>query len=156
LSRELWSAHSASRFAVSMRGHELEGECERMGVLIANGVEALDVTLVGGDPVDVLRLGLEPGLTVLYGANGSGKSTVLDGIRAALRGVRIGSGEAWVRCRSVPAYSGFDSTLLTAIALAVRVRAGGDSSPELPEPPEDPEDQWQNAVLSLTYGADLG
>ena len=51
-------------------------------------VELLGVTLEGPAPVGRVHLKLSGGLSVLYGLNGSGKTTILEGVRSALSGMQ--------------------------------------------------------------------
>jgi predicted ATPase len=102
-----------------------------VGLFIADGIEALDVTLFGGPPVDAVRVDLQHGLTVLYGANGAGKTTVLDGVASAFTGVRRPhGGEAYLRCRLVRHHSLYDMTMLLGIAELARRAAMADTPTE--------------------------
>jgi hypothetical protein len=91
-----------------------------VGVIFSGGLEVLDVTLVGGAPIGHLRHGLEEGLSVLYGSNGAGKSKVLAGISSALTGVRRPDGDASMRCRVISQWSGYETSLVTDVALLTR------------------------------------
>jgi predicted ATPase len=62
------------------------------------GVEACGVVIRDMPPIGSLWLNLQPGLTVFYGVNGVGKSTVLAGIAAALQGIKPGDGRVELHC----------------------------------------------------------
>ena len=126
-----------------------------MGLFVADGIEAIDVTLFGGPPVGVLRVELQAGLTVLYGENGAGKSRVLDGIAAALTGVaRSSGGSAVLRCRLANYWSEYDTTLVVRLARFLRVAASAIRA-DMSGPPdpgwvdEDEDPAWENAAQEL-------
>lgn len=55
--------------------------------LKGQGFELIGISLFGPEPVDAVHLDLSEGLSVLYGLNGSGKSTILKEAEAILRGI---------------------------------------------------------------------
>lgn len=55
--------------------------------LKGQGFELIGISLFGPKPVDAVHLDLSEGLSVLYGLNGSGKSTILKEAEAVLRGI---------------------------------------------------------------------
>jgi hypothetical protein len=116
-------------------------------MLIANGIEAADVTLVGGSPIGLVTFPVEGGFTALYGENGAGKTRVLNGIVAALTGVRLPGTEAHLRVLLAKYDTSYNSTLLVRIAdLARSVVVAGDAANE----PDNPE--WtdhRDALLSV-------
>lgn len=129
-----------------------------MGLLIANGVEALNVTLTGGEPVRYVRVGLEQGLTVLYGRNGAGKTTVLDGISSALTGVRRSSGNArlHVRFSEENLFYGADSLMLARIAAGASARAGDTRAFDPESKSESARDEWDEALRQLIQWSSEG
>jgi energy-coupling factor transporter ATP-binding protein EcfA2 len=61
---------------------------ERENVALkGQGFELIGISLFGPKPVDAVHLDLSEGLSVLYGLNGSGKSTILKEAEAVLRGI---------------------------------------------------------------------
>lgn len=58
--------------------------------LAGHGFELLGLSLFGPKPLEAVHLDLADGLSVLYGLNGSGKSTILREAEAVLRGVAPG------------------------------------------------------------------
>lgn len=93
---------------------------------IASGLQAVAVVLSGGDPISYLHISLQNGVTLLYGANGAGKTTILDGIDAAFNGIARRSGEARLVCRPSVNRSGWDDQLITD--LVHLAASGGDAS----------------------------
>lgn len=58
--------------------------------LAGHGFDLIGVSLFGPEPLEAVHLDLGDGLSVLYGLNGSGKTTILREAEAVLRGVGIG------------------------------------------------------------------
>ncbi|MGW6174102.1 hypothetical protein ACWF5H_11470 [Arthrobacter sp. NPDC055138] len=56
-------------------------------VLAGHGFELVGVSIFGPEPLDAVHLNLDEGLSVLYGLNGSGKTTVLSEVEAVLAGI---------------------------------------------------------------------
>jgi hypothetical protein len=101
-----------------------------MGLVIAQGIEALDVTVFGLPSIGSFRVPLNHGLTVLYGENGAGKTTVLEHIASALTGVKSARGaDVRLRCRLSQDFIGpepSDPRLLGLLGALVRqARPGG-------------------------------
>lgn len=61
--------------------------------------EILGVSLIGPPPLGAVHLRWQQTLTVLYGLNGAGKSTILNGIRDALTGSRTSQGYSYLHIR---------------------------------------------------------
>lgn len=61
--------------------------------------EILGFSVIDSGPVGAVHLPYHPGLTVLYGQNGAGKSYVLRGVTSALSGIRPEAGRAFAHVR---------------------------------------------------------
>lgn len=82
------------------------------GVLVGEGLRADGVLIQGPAPVGDLWIPLTGGLTVLYGRNGAGKTTVLRAVESALRGVALPGCRASVHLSMDDEIGGFDDRLL--------------------------------------------
>ncbi len=54
------------------------------------------MSVVGGPPIGTVHLTLNPGLVVLYGKNGAGKTRLLRAVESGLRGEVPGDSTVWV------------------------------------------------------------
>lgn len=80
------------------------------------GIRADGVLAIGPAPIGTLWIPLHEGLTVLYGANGAGKSTVLNLVSSALGGLIIPRVSLSVHVSADPAgITGAKSRLLNAL-----------------------------------------
>ena len=87
------------------------------------GVDAYGVLISDMPPIGSLWLDLRPGLTVFYGLNGVGKSTVLSAIEAAFTGVQPRTGRVELHCVAFAGDDPDDYTLGGAIRDRLRVLA---------------------------------
>lgn len=74
----------------------------------ASDYDVLGFSLFGPAPIGVVHLKWSPGLTVLYGDNGAGKTTILRAISALLRGERTPGGRAYLHVRISESVEPFD------------------------------------------------
>lgn len=59
-------------------------------------MQVIGVSVVGGPPIGTVHLSLGPGLRVLYGKNGAGKTRLLKAIESGLRNEAPGDSTVWV------------------------------------------------------------
>ena len=64
-------------------------------------IEILGVSVFDRPPIGTLHLQLEPGLHVLYGKNGAGKTKTLEAVRGALANTWEHESSVWVHMRVV-------------------------------------------------------
>lgn len=58
-------------------------------MLVGHGFEIVGMSLFGPEPITSVHIQADEGLSVLYGKNGSGKSTILREVESVLRGVPV-------------------------------------------------------------------
>jgi len=116
-----------------------------------NEVDVFGVGILGPPPLGMINLELTPGLSVLYGVNGAGKTRVLDAVRAAFRArsdstLRSGRGAAMLYARWTPDADGLVTSRMRAAASDVwknfNLRSGDDlvDVPEWLFPESEPLD----------------
>lgn len=81
------------------------------GILISEGLLATGVLIHDVPPVGTLWLPLSKGLTVLYGRNGAGKSTILNAVRCALQGIAPSQGHVTLHLEFADWYGGWDESM---------------------------------------------
>lgn len=127
------------------------------GLLVSEGLRADGVLVEGPAPLGTLWVPLSPGLTVLYGRNGVGKSRLLDAVVSALRGVASRHGTVSLHLTPVDQVNGFDHALLDAFR-NVDVSLDDldfDSPPNLHPPLSDEaaDDEGEEALDAAILGA---
>lgn len=64
-------------------------------------VELVGASLKGPPPIGSLHLQMQPGLSILYGLNGAGKSTIIEALTSTLKGTRLDDSDTSVHLRVV-------------------------------------------------------
>lgn len=89
----------------------------RRGIVVGEGLRADGILVLAPRPLGELWIPLNEGLTVLYGRNGVGKTTVLRAIAGAMRGISTPNWRLSVHLSPVDEFEGYDERLLRYLCI---------------------------------------